>query len=86
MLKQHVKEIDLIITDIIMPEMGGLELSKKVKKIRSDIRFIYISGYTDEAISRYGEIINELTYLQKPFEPKEILAMTRSVLDGNLTG
>ena len=50
---QHEAHIDLLITDVIMPKMNGRELSETLASLRPDLKTIYMSGYTDDAIVRY---------------------------------
>jgi PAS domain S-box-containing protein len=58
---------DLVVTDIVMPGMGGKELVERIRKIRPGQRFLYMSGYTDDAIGDHGVLDAETPYLQKPF-------------------
>ena len=73
--------IDLIVTDVIMPQMGGQKLVKKIRKINKSIKVIYISGYTDDAISRHGILDESFPFLNKPFNPKDLLKIVRETLD-----
>lgn len=73
--------IDLLLTDVIMPGMSGRELADMVRPIRSDLKVLYISGYTDSAISRHGVLDDGVAFLQKPFSPTDIVRKVRQVLD-----
>ena len=79
-------EIDLLITDIVMPEMGGRELSEKVTTRCPHIKVLFTSGYTDDGIIRHGIIDQGKNFLQKPFTFDGLARKVRSVLDqeGNL--
>jgi len=73
---------DLLITDVIMPGMGGRELADRILSHRGDLRIIYLSGYTDETLSRAGVLKEDVELLSKPFHPSTLLARVRLVLDG----
>ena len=60
-------EIDLVMTDLVMPRMGGRELSEMLHTLRPDLKTIFMSGYTDDAVVRYGVRDAGLMFLQKPF-------------------
>ncbi len=72
-------EIDLVITDIVMPLMQGKELINNLKAIRPDIKIIAISGYSDEIITKDKTTINE--FVKKPFEVNQLLSIVRRLLD-----
>jgi FixJ family two-component response regulator len=69
------------VTDVIMPVMSGRELVGEIHRSRADIRVLYASGYTDDAIVRHGMLDPGLAFLQKPFTPDSLLAKVREVLD-----
>ena len=75
-------KVELLITDIVMPEMGGRELSEQIKSDRPDIKVLFTSGYTDDAILRHGIIDEGTNFLQKPFTPNVLAQKVREVLDG----
>ena len=75
------ENIDLLLTDVIMPGMGGNELADRLLAKSSKLRVIFVSGYTDEAISRAGILPDDVELLSKPFHPKDLLNMVRTVLD-----
>src|SRR5258708_27091376 len=78
---ENSKNIDLVITDMIMPGAGGLILTEQIKSIQPDIKVIYMSGYSDEAINRQGDLKTDAFFLQKPLPPPTFLAKVRQVLD-----
>ena len=80
-LREHDYNIDLIITDLIMPEMDGIELYNEIQKLKPDIKFLFISGYTDETLSEIGVKINKIKFLRKPFNIKEISSEIRKILE-----
>ena len=74
---QHV---DLLLTDVIMPGMSGRELAKQLKARRPEVRALFMSGYTDDAVVRHGMLEPGLAYLEKPFRPTALLRKVREVL------
>lgn len=73
--------IDMLITDIIMPGINGRELALKLKKTSADLRVLYISGYTGDAIGHHGIVDEDLLFLQKPFTPNELAKKVREIFD-----
>jgi len=74
-------KIDLLLTDVVMPGMSGKELSEKLIRHNPEIKVIYTSGYTDEAISHYGVLQDGLVFIQKPYEATKLLRLVRETLD-----
>ena len=77
----HSDQIDLMISDVIMPEMNGKELSVKLQPLHPEMQVIFMSGYSADIISNHGVIEEGLHFLQKPASFKNLTAMIRSVLD-----
>ncbi|MBM4152438.1 MAG: response regulator, partial [Kiritimatiellaceae bacterium] len=75
--------IDLLLTDVIMPEMNGVELSKRIKQQRPDIKRLFMSGYTADIMDDSGEINLALNFLQKPFSSHDLAEKLRAILDKN---
>ncbi len=75
--------IDLIITDIVMPELNGKELAEQVKKLYPNIKIIFVSGYTDDIILQKDLYSNDIEFLHKPFSIKTLSQVVRKVLDGD---
>jgi two-component system cell cycle sensor histidine kinase/response regulator CckA len=73
--------IHLLIADVIMPGMGGHELSENLRSLRRDLKVLYVSGYTDDTIFRHGMSDASVTILPKPFTPRELSRKVRAVLD-----
>ncbi|MBI3317184.1 MAG: PAS domain S-box protein [Candidatus Omnitrophica bacterium] len=76
-------EFHLLLTDVIMPVMGGKELADQVKKIRPVIKIVFMSGYTDSAIDQQEKLDPNIHFVQKPFAPMDLAGHVRSALDKN---
>ena len=77
---QHSGKIDLIITDVVMPGMGGREMVKQLLETRPETKVLYLSGYTEDAIVSDGSIEKGTTFLQKPFTLQNLCRKVREVL------
>jgi hypothetical protein len=73
--------IDVMVTDVVMPGMNGRELARRLLAIRPGTRVLYVSGYTDDALSQHGILDQELAFLAKPFAPETLARSVRQVLD-----
>jgi len=78
----HGGPIHLLITDVVMPGLGGRELAERLLASRPDTRVLYVSGYTDDAVVRKGVMADEVAFLQKPLSAEVLLRRVRDVLDG----
>ena len=74
-------EIHLLVTDMVMPYMGGLELTRRMQAERPGLRVLYVSGYTENAIVHHGILDADLHFLQKPYLPAALARKVREVLD-----
>lgn len=80
--EEYVHTIDLLVTDVIMPGgINGRELAEQLAKKRPDMKILYMSGYTNNAIAKFGVLETDLAFLQKPFTLRALSAKTRQVLD-----
>jgi PAS domain S-box-containing protein len=75
-------EIDLVITDVVMPKMSGRQLAEQLAVLRPGINVLFMSGYTDDAIVRQGIIETGSNFIQKPFTFKAFAAKVKELLDG----
>ncbi|MBK7369761.1 MAG: PAS domain S-box protein [Candidatus Eisenbacteria bacterium] len=81
LLDAHSGTLDLLVSDVVMPGMGGRELVTLVHEKRPGLRFLYLSGYTDDSIVRQGISRAEVNFLQKPFSAGVLLRKVREVLE-----
>jgi PAS domain S-box-containing protein len=80
--RENVQErIHLLLTDVVMPHMGGRELVKRMKTLHPEIRVLFISGYTEHAITYHAGLKPGTPFLQKPFSPTALAKKVREVLD-----
>lgn len=77
----HKGKIDLLVTDVMMPRMSGRELADRLIALRPELRILYVSGYTDDAMLSSGSFPSGTAFLQKPFTLGSLLGKVREVLD-----
>jgi two-component system cell cycle sensor histidine kinase/response regulator CckA len=80
MAREHAGEIDLLITDVIMPEMNGRDLAGNIQSIYPEIKRLFMSGYTADVISPHGVLNQGVHFLEKPFAVRDLLDRVREVL------
>ena len=73
--------IHLILTDVVMPEMGGRELAEKIKSEKPEVKVIFMSGYSDNAVSDNGTLHKDVKFIKKPFSPGGLASKVREVLN-----
>jgi two-component system cell cycle sensor histidine kinase/response regulator CckA len=79
---EEQSHIDLMITDVVMPGQSGPELAREVAKLHQEMKVLYISGYTNDAIVHHGVIDVDIPFLQKPFTPQTLALKVRELLEG----
>jgi len=78
---QYDQVIELLVTDVVMPEMNGRQLAERLRSSRPEMEVLYVSGYTDNAIDPGGVLEPGIAFLQKPITPIALTRMVRQVLD-----
>jgi PAS domain S-box-containing protein len=81
LVNEYQGAIDLLITDVIMPEMNGRELAQEILKLRPEIKILFISGYTADMISHHGGLESDIHFLEKPFSAHRLGKKVREVID-----
>ena len=74
-------KFDLLMTDVVMPQMGGRELAEKLTAKAPNMRVLFTSGYTDDAVVRHGIIETNTNFIQKPFTMETLAGKVRRILD-----
>jgi len=74
--------IDLLVTDVVMPQLGGKAVANQISSLYSELKVLFISGYTDTAIVHHGRLDEGVAFLHKPFTPADLIRKVREVLDG----
>jgi len=81
-IRENPGPIDLVLTDVVMPNMGGPELVEKLHAELPGVKVLFTSGYTDDAVVRHGLLAANVAFIQKPYRPTELAKKLRDVLDG----
>jgi CheY-like chemotaxis protein len=79
--EQHPGTIHLLLTDVVMPQMSGPELARRLAKVRPEMKIICMSGYTDDSVVRHGVLEATVDYIQKPLTMGALTRKVREVLD-----
>jgi len=74
--------IDLVLTDVAMPEYGGRDLAQRLSSVRPGLPIIFMSGYTDDDLTRRGLLERGIPFLEKPFSPQDLTRLVTDVLQG----
>jgi CheY-like chemotaxis protein len=79
----HSGTIDLLLSDVVMPQMSGPELAKRLARARPTMKILCMSGYADDAVVRHGALEAGIAFIQKPFTPDSLARKVREVLDSH---
>jgi two-component system, cell cycle sensor histidine kinase and response regulator CckA len=79
-LEGGTESIDLVLTDLVMPNMSGRELAARLAHLRPSLKVLYMSGYSDDTVARHGILEDGLALLEKPFSPEQLAEKVREVL------
>jgi CheY-like chemotaxis protein len=80
--ERHDGVIHLMLADVIMPQMSGRELAVRLAPVRPEMKTLFMSGYTDNAVFLQGGLEEGVAFIQKPFTPNSLSRKVRKVLDG----
>ena len=81
MARQHDGKIDLVLTDVVMPVMGGKEMADALRTSRPDTKVLFTSGYTGDPLGHHGVLRPGIGFLQKPYMTATLARKVREVLD-----
>lgn len=84
MEKSYNGTLDLLVTDVVMPEMNGSELAKQLLAVRPDLKILFISGYTADVIAQNTILDSRLNFIQKPFSPASLTSIVQTILNPEL--
>src|SRR5262249_11978691 len=78
--EEYAGPIHLLLTDVILPKMSGRELAERLQPVRPEMKILYMTGYTDDAVLRHGIETASVALISKPFGARELAAKVREVL------
>lgn len=81
--KGSANNVHLLLLDVILPKMDGKSVYEEIRKIKPDIKVLFMSGYTTDIVQNHGIFENEFNFVQKPVMPHVLLGKVRNVLDAN---
>ena len=80
LMEQHPERIDLLLSDVVMPEMNGPALAQRLVGMRPSMRVLFISGYADVLATQQADASSHINFLSKPFKGSELAEKVRSIL------
>jgi CheY-like chemotaxis protein len=84
-IESHGEDIAIVVTDVVMPILGGRPLVERIRSLRPDLPVLFMSGYTNDEVTRRGILEGEVPFIQKPFTPDDFGRKIREVLDSVMT-
>jgi two-component system cell cycle sensor histidine kinase/response regulator CckA len=84
--ERHAGPIHLLLTDVVMPRLGGGRLARRLSHLRPDARVLFMSGFADSTLVRHEVINGDIDCLLKPFTPEALARKVRETLDGIAVG
>lgn len=81
--QKNGEDIDLILTDIVMPELNGKELAQQCREQRPEMGVLFMSGYLDSQLNTEEDLSGNSDFIAKPFRPAELLQKVKSLLDAD---
>ena len=81
LVREYAGDIQLLIADVVMPEMNGRELTERLTSVKPGLKCLFMSGYTADAIAHHGVLDEGVYFIQKPFSVKKMAEKVRNVLD-----
>jgi hypothetical protein len=84
--EEHANRFDMLVTDVVMPKMGGPELADRLRSSRADLPVLFLTGYSEHAVVQHGVPQAGASLLEKPFSRQRLLERVRSILDGHIAG
>jgi DNA-binding response OmpR family regulator len=79
--REHRGPIPLLITDVVMPGLSGPKMAERLALERPEMRVLFASGYTDDALGPHGVLVPGIAFIQKPYRSEDLLARVRTMLD-----
>jgi DNA-binding response OmpR family regulator len=76
----HPGPIQMLVTDVVMPQMSGREMARRIEQFRGDLSVLFMSGYTESAIVEHGLLEDTRNFIQKPFTPEVLARRIREIM------
>jgi CheY-like chemotaxis protein len=80
--RQHADQINAVVSDIMMPHVDGFELKQRIAALSPDMKFLFMSGYSEEIVEQRQTVLRGCAFLEKPFLPDELADKVRDLLKG----
>ena len=78
----HHRPVDLLVTDVVLPEMSGLELAGRLRQRRPGLRTLFVTGHSLETVQEFGELPPGSAFLAKPFDGASVVRLARDLIEG----